>query len=131
LAAVKAVVAADAALVAVPAPAELPDLGPVEAEVDTRRGAADAGRAAVAELDGRIGGATDAVARAREAVSRAADLTPGAERPTCGQELGDAFEQVHAHRRGELAEVEESLKALVTEREAAAAAADRAGAGLI
>jgi exonuclease SbcC len=71
-----------------------------------------AARAGLAELEGRLAGATAERERAAEAVSRAAGLEEGAACPLCGQALGDAFHQVQAHREVELAEVADRLAGL-------------------
>ena len=44
--------------------------------------------------------------RAREAVMRSSTLTGEGACPLCGQALGDAFEEVQAHRKADLAEIE-------------------------
>lgn len=69
-------------------------------------------QSAMAELEGRLAAAKAERDRAAGAVRRAAGLEEGADCPLCGQALGDAFEQVQAHREAELAEVEERVRAL-------------------
>lgn len=75
--------------------------------------------AAAAELD-----------RAREAMSRSSTLSGEADCPLCGQALGEAFEQVQAHRASEHAAAEQRLRQLsgrvdTARREATAAHARR------
>jgi exonuclease SbcC len=67
-----------------------------------RAEAAETGRRA-AELQGLARAATEDRDRARAAADRSATLSGGADCPVCGQALGDAFEQVQAHRAAELA----------------------------
>jgi exonuclease SbcC len=126
LALVESVIDAERRLEALPVEPEPPE--PDEAAHDAARAEADAVRRALAELDGRLSGVVAEASRARNAVARAGELTPGAECPTCGQALGEAFEQVLAHRNAELREVEGRAAELQAERvarAAAVAAADR------
>src|SRR5207253_337587 len=66
--------------------------------------------------------------RAREAVERSHELSGEADCPLCGQALGDAFEQVQAHRAAEVAQADERALVLQSERVALAEAAEAAEA---
>ena len=79
-------------------------------------------------MSGRLSAAVAEAARAREAVERSSELSGEADCPLCGQALGDAFEQVQAHRAAELAQAEERASALQAERVTRAEAADQADA---
>ena len=100
-------------------------LAPPDDEVlDEVRARAAAAVAALNEVRGRMAGAHDAVERARAEAAKAADLSGGADCPTCGQALGEAFEQVQAHRHAEVAEAEERLAALTASADELAVAAE-------
>lgn len=109
LRALEAGAAARAALDALPAaePPEQPDEAPVEAA----RTAAEQAAAAAAELAGAVKAAEQELARAEAAAARTAELSGDEDCPVCGQELGDAFEQVVAHRDEEVRAASERLAA--------------------
>jgi exonuclease SbcC len=120
----------DAARLAVEALARLP--APERPEPPDREAASAAqerrlaAQEAVALMEGRLSAARAELARAAEAVSRAAGLQEGAACPLCGQALGDAFHQVRAHRQAELAEVEARVGELSAELPQARRQAQRA-----
>ena len=101
---VTAVVQAEHRLAAVVVPPEppLPDLDAVERSQQL----VDSARAAAARLAGQVAAADAELARAREQAARSAELSGEGSCPLCGQALGDAFEQVRAHRVAEVAEAE-------------------------
>jgi DNA repair exonuclease SbcCD ATPase subunit len=107
---------------AVPPEPEPPD----DASAERDRAAAEAARAALAEVEGLLRAATGERKRAAEALARSEQLSGEADCPLCGQALGDAFEQVQAHRAAELAEVDARAAALGAERRERAAAAEAA-----
>jgi len=127
---VEAVVAAQAALAALPDPRPLapPDDGAAE----TARAEAEAARTVVAAAQAALEAAIAERDRARQAVERSSHLTGEADCPLCGQALGDAFEAVQAHRAEELLAVEGRVTELEVDRRqagrAATAAAERAAA---
>lgn len=97
---VEAVVAAEAALAALP-------LADALAEPDERRrqqsqSAADEARSQLAVAEAGLKAAEEELARVDQAHRRSASLSTEHDCPLCGQELGDAFEQVQAHRAAEL-----------------------------
>ena len=108
------VVDAERALVAVVLPDE-PEV-PDEAACDAARAAAEAATAALHEVSGRLSAAVAEAARAREAVERSSELSGEADCPLCGQALGDAFEDVQAHRATELSQAGDRVSALQAER---------------
>ena len=97
---VEAVVAAEMTLAALP-------LADALAEPDERRrqqsqSAADEARSQLAVAEAGLKAAEDELARVDQAHQRSASLSTEHDCPLCGQELGDAFEQVQAHRAAEL-----------------------------
>ncbi|MGH9077827.1 MAG: AAA family ATPase [Acidimicrobiales bacterium] len=108
LAAADSVLAASVALARTepgPEPAD-PDPGP-------QRGAAAAAEAArlqLAHLAGVRRAAEADLERARQQAARSAALTGTASCPLCGQGLGQAFEQVQAHRAAELTDASARLE---------------------
>jgi len=111
---VSAVVRAESALAAVVVPPE-----PAAADagaVATAQEALDTARAAVAGVTGQIDAASGELARARAQAARSADLSGEADCPLCGQALGDAFEQVQAHRAEEVRDAEARLAGLSESR---------------
>jgi DNA repair exonuclease SbcCD ATPase subunit len=124
LRAVEQVAAAAANLARFPelaAPDPLP-----EAECDAARAEAERTANAVAGLDGRLHGANAQLESARAHLEKSAALTGEGACPTCGQALGEAFEQVQAHRAAEVRTAEEVVAALSRERADAAGAAQQA-----
>ena len=123
--ALDALVAAQAAVEALPsleAPAE-PDPAPA-----TRaREDAEAKAATAAELGGALRGAEQELTRAEASAARSAELSPDEDCPVCGQSLGDAFEQVVAHRTAEV-EAARARIADLRSQHAAATAASKAAA---
>ena len=117
LAGLRAVDVAERALAALPtgdAPAE-----PDESGLDAARAAVEAATAEAADVAGELRAATAERARAEDAASRSADLSADEDCPMCGQALGDAFEQVQAHRRDEVERAAARVKALETQQAAA------------
>jgi exonuclease SbcC len=133
--ALEALAAAQAAIESLPTldePAE-PDPGPAAAA----REAAEQAAAAAAELAGALKGAEQELARAEASAARSSELSPDEDCPVCGQSLGDAFEQVVAHRTAEvdaagarLAELREQHAAATKQAKSAATSADAAAAEL-
>jgi DNA repair protein SbcC/Rad50 len=82
---------------------------------EARRGAEEIGRR-LAEVQGRLKGASDEWTRARQQVEKAGDLSGEGDCPLCGQALGDAFEQVQHHRAEELARAEQAVTELTGEQ---------------
>jgi DNA repair exonuclease SbcCD ATPase subunit len=87
-----------------------------EVRVEEDRKTAEVARGALAEVDGLLRAAADERRRAAEALARSSALSGEADCPLCGQALGDAFEQVQAHRASEVAEVEARATTLAAER---------------
>jgi exonuclease SbcC len=133
--ALEALAAAQAAVEALPTlaePAE-PDPAPAAAAKE----AAEQAAAAAAELAGALKGAEQELVRAEASAARSSELSPDEDCPVCGQSLGDAFEQVVAHRSAEvdaagarLTELRAQHAAATKLAKAAAAAADTAAADL-
>jgi DNA repair protein SbcC/Rad50 len=114
LTAVHSVERARAALAEVPALDE--PARPEEDPCEKARAAADGAGRQLSEVEGRLRGATDELARARQQVERAGALSGEADCPLCGQALGTAFEQVQHHRAEELARAEEAVELLTGEQ---------------
>jgi DNA repair exonuclease SbcCD ATPase subunit len=121
---VEAVVAAQAALDAVPVP--VPRAAPDESVCEAARADAEAAKVALASVSATLDAARVERDRGREAVERSAALTGEGDCPLCGQALGDAFEAVQAHRAADLAEIEGRLNELELDRRQAVVAADAA-----
>jgi exonuclease SbcC len=92
--------AAEVARVVVPAEPAVVD----DALVETARAEAVATGQRLAGLEALAQAAAADLDRAQQAAARSATLDGAADCPVCGQALGDAFEQVQAHRADELAE---------------------------
>jgi exonuclease SbcC len=90
--------------------------------VAARRAASDAA-AAVAGLEATAAARAEALATAAAALEKADALDAGAECPTCGQTLGDAFGEVRAHRAEDVATAQEALDRAKLELSAARASA--------
>ena len=73
-----------------------------EAEVDSARAAAAEAQQRLAGAQGLAQAAAQELQRARQTSERSSTLSGEADCPVCGQALGDAFEQVQAHRSAEL-----------------------------
>jgi exonuclease SbcC len=101
-----------------------------EAPLDEARATAEEARSALDAAVGRVDAVEAELTRAREQAERSAHLSGGAACPLCGQALGDAFEQVRAHRAAEVAETEARLSDLTEQRDLAASHAGRAVAAL-
>jgi DNA repair exonuclease SbcCD ATPase subunit len=97
-----------------------------EAACDAARATADAAREALADVGGRLSAAVADAGRAREALERSTGLSGEADCPLCGQALGDAFEQVQAHRAAEREAADQRVHALQQERVTRAEAAEQA-----
>jgi DNA repair exonuclease SbcCD ATPase subunit len=104
---VEAVVAARAAVAALPPPADPPV--PDEEGYEAARAELDTARAEVSRVQAVLDAARAQRTQAAAAVDRSAELTGEADCPLCGQALGDAFEAVQSHRAAELAEAEGAL----------------------
>jgi DNA repair exonuclease SbcCD ATPase subunit len=114
---VQAVARAEAALATWPAAgAEPPD--PDDAAVDSVRAEAEEVAAAANAIVGERKAAAAELARARDQLEKSASLSADEDCPLCGQELGDAFDQVRSHREQEVEEASARLDELaVRERE--------------
>ena len=127
---VEAVVAAQAALAALPDPRPL--VPPDEPAVEAARAQAEAARTVVATVQAGLEAAMAERDRARLAVERSSHLTGEADCPLCGQALGDAFKAVQASRAEELLAIEGRVTDLEVDRRqagrAATAAAEKATA---
>jgi DNA repair exonuclease SbcCD ATPase subunit len=117
LAQLRGVDAAQRVRASLPAPAK-GVVEPDEGALDAARAAAEAALAAASAVIGELRAATAEVTRAEESAARSADLSPDQDCPVCGQSLGDAFEQVVAHREGELAAARKRVAALEKQRAA-------------
>jgi len=97
---------------------EVPDepLAPDEAAHESSRRAAEAAKAAVAGVEGELRAVGEQLARAHEHARRSDALSGEADCPLCGQALGDAFEQVQAHRAADVAGAEKRLAELEAQR---------------
>jgi DNA repair protein SbcC/Rad50 len=99
LAALSMTAAAVAALQRAVVPPEPPCVD--EAAIEGARAVAAETECSLAGLESLLQAAVDSVAHARRAADRSASLSGEADCPVCGQALGDAFEQVQAHRAQE------------------------------
>ena len=117
LVALQQVDAAQRALDALPKVAAAPE--PDEAPLDAARAAAEAAAAAASDIAGELRAAAGEVARAEEAAARSSTLSPEEDCPVCGQALGDAFEQVQAHRTAEVDAAKARVTALEKRQKAA------------
>ena len=114
---------------------------PVAPETETAelaRAAAEQAAAVAAGLAGAVRSAEEELGRAEAAASRSAELSADEDCPVCGQALGDAFEQVVAHRTDEvkaaktrLAEATKQHAAAQKSTKAAATEADTLGRALV
>jgi exonuclease SbcC len=111
---------------------------PEPEKVDLARAAAEQAAAAAAGLAGTVRSAEEELGRAEAAASRSSELSPDEDCPVCGQALGDAFEQVVAHRtaevestRARLAEGKKQLAAAQKLAKAAATEADTLACSLV
>ncbi|MEA2685998.1 MAG: repair protein SbcC/Rad50, partial [Actinomycetota bacterium] len=104
---VESVVAARAALAALPPAADPPV--PDEEGYEAARAELDGARAEVSRVQAVLDGARGARDRAAAAMERSGELTGEGDCPLCGQALGDAFEAVRSHRAAELAAAEGAL----------------------
>jgi exonuclease SbcC len=95
--------------------AALPDLDaperPDEAVAEAARVTAEQATAASAELAGSVRAAEQELVRAEAAAARSSELSADEDCPVCGQHLGDAFEQVAAHRTEEVRAASDRLTA--------------------
>jgi DNA repair exonuclease SbcCD ATPase subunit len=111
-------------------PAAAPPDGPgeaaSEAALSEAQARSDAAASAAAEVSGRLRGAREAAARATEAVARANQLSGEAGCPLCGQDLGDAFARVQAHRQDEAQQASAAVASLTEEAARLSAAAEEA-----
>ena len=105
-----AVVVAEAAVGSVVVPAE-----PGAEDGDTWEAAnraLESARSAFDSIAGQFDAVSRELSRARADAKRSAGLSGEADCPLCGQPLGPAFEQVQAHRAGEVAAAEARLASL-------------------
>ena len=109
-----AVIDAERAVAALPV-VDAPD-APDDDALDAARAATEQAVGALAEVDGRLGAARAALQRADAALARSSELSGEADCPVCGQSLGDAFEQVQAHRAAERAEADAEVQAVMTQK---------------
>jgi exonuclease SbcC len=128
LALVGAVVTAEEAVAAVAVGPEPPVAD--EAALDEARVAAEEAGSTLAAVRGRVDAVEAELTRARQQAEQSARLSGEAACPLCGQALGDAFEQVRAHRAAEVAETEARLADLTGQRDLAAGHAAQAVAVL-
>ena len=124
--AVQTVAAAADAVARVPVPSEPAALD--EQAADQARTAAETARTRLAEVEGALAAATEERKRAADAMRRSSELSGGSDCPLCGQALGDAFQQVRAHRAGDLEEVQRRVATLTARRRTLVAEADEAEA---
>jgi exonuclease SbcC len=110
------------AAVSVPPEPVLPD----EPAHEQARERLESSRAELASLDGKSEATRLELGRAREQAERSAALSGEADCPLCGQALGEAFEQVQAHRAAEVADAEARLTRLEQARAQAAAGFEEA-----
>jgi DNA repair protein SbcC/Rad50 len=94
--------------------------------LDEARQAAEDARGRLAGLTGRLDAVRAELVRAREQADRSIGLSGEEACPLCGQELGDAFEQVRSHRAAEVTEAQDRLDKLEVQGRDAAAEAKRA-----
>lgn len=113
---VSAVVRAERSLDAVAVPPQPPAVD--SSLVEGAQRDLDDARSAAAGWAGQIDAVAAELARARDQAARSAELSGEADCPLCGQALGDAFEQVRAHRAAEVAQAESRLTALSLSRDA-------------
>jgi exonuclease SbcC len=111
---VAAVVTAERALAAVVVPVEPAEVEP--GAVEAAQSVLDEARAAAAGVAGQIEAVTAELARAQSQAARSSQLCGEADCPLCGQALGDAFEQVQAHRAAEVEEASARLAELTASR---------------
>ena len=116
LAALRDVDSAERAVAALPVLEQPPE--PDETALDAARAAAETASEHAADLAGALRAARAEQVRAEEAASRSASLSADEDCPMCGQSLGDAFEQVQAHRRDEVASAATRVQQLETEHAA-------------
>ena len=124
LAGLRAVHAAEQAVAKLPTGDAPPE--PDEAPLDAARAAADAAGAEAADLQGALRGARAELERAEASAARSDTLSAEEDCPVCGQSLGEAFEQVQAHRHAEVRDAAE--RAATLEQQLAAATTSAATA---
>jgi DNA repair protein SbcC/Rad50 len=116
-----------AVVTAAAAVARLPEV--VEPAAPDQAAAAE-GKGQLDAAGGLVRAAAAEVERARQQLERSASLSAEGDCPVCGQELGDAFASVQAHRQEELAEAEARLASASASQEALQSSAAEAAAGL-
>ena len=99
---------------------------PDEATLEQARQHVETSRSELAGLDGKCEATRLELGRAREQADRSSALSGEADCPLCGQALGEAFEQVQAHRAAELADAEARLTRLERARTKGAAGFEKA-----
>lgn len=105
---VEAVVGAESALVAITLPDQL--TAPDEQRWQQSQNAANEAQSQLAVAQAGVRTSEEEVARVDQAHKRSASLSTEHDCPLCGQELGDAFEQVQSHRTTELNQAQARLK---------------------
>ena len=111
---------------------------PSDATAVAARGVAAEAQRVHAGLEATARARAEAVKAAEASLQKADDLDADADCPTCGQELGDSFEQVRAHRteeavaaRAALAEAKKELAVAAKVVDTTARAAERAEKALV
>jgi exonuclease SbcC len=117
LAGLRAVDVAEKAIAALPKGKAPPE--PDESVCDAARATAEAATSAASDLAGELRAAKAELVRAEESAARSAELSADEDCPVCGQALGDAFEQVQAHRSAEVTAAKKRVAALEKEQKEA------------
>ena len=98
-------------------PLPVPVAPPDEEAVEAARAEADQLRGQLDSVTGEARAAEAALERARLQLSRSSELSADQDCPVCGQELGDAFAQVRAHRQAEVQEAQCGVDELTRQRD--------------
>jgi len=101
-----------------------------QAALDRAQATAESAREALAGLNGRLQAGRAELGRARTQAEQSDGLSGQADCPLCGQSLGDAFEQVQAHRATEVTEAEARVAQIEDEQRRASATAKAAAKAL-
>src|SRR6202011_2494210 len=99
---------------------------PDEASLEEAQELARAAGSRLAGVSGQREAVRAELVRARQQAERSVGLSGEAACPLCGQELGDAFEQVRSHRAAEVSEAQSRLDDLEAQGRDAAAQAQGA-----
>ena len=103
---------------------------PDESALVAAQEAAERSANELASVRGERKGAESALAAARAHAERSSGLSAEEDCPLCGQALGEAFEQVRAHRDAEVREAEAAVAALATRESEVSGAATGTAAAL-